>query len=93
MRTPLSAVRAKAAYLDGELCGVDDKGLPNFAATQAATDGERGARLVFYAFDILHLDGATRRACRFLSARHCCSPSWQIFQAFSSTVMNSATAN
>jgi hypothetical protein len=39
-------VRAKTAYLDGELCGVDDKGLPNFAATQAATDGERGARLV-----------------------------------------------
>jgi ATP-dependent DNA ligase len=25
--------------------------------TQAATDGERSARLVFYAFDLLHLDG------------------------------------
>ena len=32
-------------------------GLPSFAETQAATDGERGARLVFYAFDLLHLDG------------------------------------
>jgi hypothetical protein len=25
--------------------------------TQAATDGEREARLVYYAFDLLHLDG------------------------------------
>src|SRR6202451_1289778 len=57
MLTALAAVRAKTAYLDGELCGVDDDGLPNFAETQAATDGARGVRLVFYAFDLLHLDG------------------------------------
>jgi ATP-dependent DNA ligase len=50
-------VRAKTADLDGELCGVGADGLPSFAETQAATDGERGARLVFYAFDLLHLDG------------------------------------
>jgi hypothetical protein len=31
--------------------------LPSFANTQAATDGERGVRLVYYAFDLLHLDG------------------------------------
>ena len=55
--TALEAVRAKTAYLDGELCGVGDDGLPNFAETQAATDGARGVRLVFYAFDLLHLDG------------------------------------
>jgi ATP-dependent DNA ligase len=47
----------KAAYIDGELCGVDDAGLPSFAQTQAATDGERGARVVYYAFDLLHIDG------------------------------------
>src|ERR1700733_9893652 len=55
--TALAGVRAKTAYLDGELCGVGDDGLPNFAETQAATDGARGVRLVFYAFDLLHLDG------------------------------------
>jgi DNA ligase D-like protein (predicted ligase) len=55
--TTLTAVRAKTAYLDGELCGVGADGLPSFAETQAATDGERSARLVFYAFDLLHLDG------------------------------------
>jgi DNA ligase D-like protein (predicted ligase) len=53
----LANVKAKTAYIDGELCGVDDAGLPNFAQTQAATDGERGARLVYYAFDLLHLNG------------------------------------
>jgi hypothetical protein len=31
----------KTTYIDGELCGVDDAGLPSFAHTQAATDGER----------------------------------------------------
>jgi DNA ligase D-like protein (predicted ligase) len=57
MLTALAAVRAKTAYLDGELCGVGANGLPSFSETQAATDGARGVRLVFYAFDLLHLDG------------------------------------
>jgi bifunctional non-homologous end joining protein LigD len=53
----LANLNVKAAYLDGELCGVDDAGLPSFAETQAATDGARGAHLVYYAFDLLHLEG------------------------------------
>jgi DNA ligase D-like protein (predicted ligase) len=31
--------------------------LPSFSQTQAASDGERGVRLVYYVFDLLHLDG------------------------------------
>jgi DNA ligase D-like protein (predicted ligase) len=53
----LSNVNVKTAYLEGELCGVDEAGLPSFAQTQAATDGERDVQLVFYAFDILHIAG------------------------------------
>jgi DNA ligase D-like protein (predicted ligase) len=53
----LANVKAKTAYIDGELCGVDDAGLPSFANTQAATDGAREVRLIYYAFDLLHLDG------------------------------------
>ena len=53
----LANVRAKSAYLDGELCGVGEDGLPSFSQTQAASDGERRVRLVYYAFDLLHLDG------------------------------------
>ena len=52
-----ATLKARTAYIDGELCGLDDAGLPSFARTQAANDGERGARLVYYAFDLLHLDG------------------------------------
>jgi ATP-dependent DNA ligase len=53
----LANLNVKTAYLDGELCGVGDAGLPSFAHTQAATDGERDVRLLYYAFDLLHLDG------------------------------------
>jgi DNA ligase D-like protein (predicted ligase) len=53
----LETLNVKAAYLDDELCGVDDAGLPSFAQTQAATDGERDVHLVYYAFDLLHIGG------------------------------------
>jgi bifunctional non-homologous end joining protein LigD len=53
----LANLNVKSAYIDGELCGVDDAGLPSFAQTQAATDGERDVQLFYYAFDLLHLDG------------------------------------
>src|SRR5580692_9079460 len=53
--TALANLNVKTAYIEGELCGVDEAGLPSFAHTQAATDGERGAHLVYYAFDLLHL--------------------------------------
>src|ERR1700722_18454766 len=33
----LANVNVKTAYIDGELCGVDDAGLPSFAHTQAAS--------------------------------------------------------
>jgi DNA ligase D-like protein (predicted ligase) len=53
----LARLNVKTAYLDGELCGVDEAGLPSFAHTQAATDGESGVHLVYYAFDLLHVGG------------------------------------
>jgi bifunctional non-homologous end joining protein LigD len=60
----LANLNVKTAYLDGELCGVDDAGLPSFAQTQAATDGERDARLVYYGFDLL--PSLKRCPCLFL---------------------------
>jgi bifunctional non-homologous end joining protein LigD len=53
----LANLNVKTAYLDGELCGVDEAGLPSFAQTQAATKGERDVHLVYYAFDLLHIGG------------------------------------
>src|ERR1700678_2612199 len=62
----LANMRVKSAYIDGELCGVDEAGLPSFAQTQAATDGERGVHLVYYAFDLLHLAGWDPRGIRLV---------------------------
>ena len=41
---------------------VGDEGLPSFAETQAATNGAGRVGLVFYAFDLLHLDGRNTAA-------------------------------
>jgi ATP-dependent DNA ligase len=39
----LANLNVRTAYIEGELCGVDDAGLPSSAQTQAATDGARSA--------------------------------------------------
>jgi hypothetical protein len=88
----LAAVRAVTAYLDGELCGVGGDGLPNFAETQAATDGARGVRLVFYAFDLLHLDGRDAGRPPLREAQSCSlSRLLPVFPAYSSTAMRLGT--
>ncbi len=47
------AVRSPSCVLDGEVCALDDAGRPSFAALQSGS-----GRLVYYAFDLLELDGA-----------------------------------
>src|SRR5436305_2620891 len=51
----LSALKCRQAYLDGELCAVRPDGVTSFAALQA--HGHTPADLVYFAFDLLHLDG------------------------------------
>ena len=48
------------AYLDGELCAIGADGITSFALLQAAAHGD--AHLIYFAFDLLHLDGATLMA-------------------------------
>ena len=43
--------------IDGEIVALDDQGAPDFAALQAALSEERTGNLVFFAFDLLFLDG------------------------------------
>lgn len=47
----------KEAVIDGEIVVLDDKGISRFAALQDALSEGAGNKLVFYAFDLLHLDG------------------------------------
>src|SRR5271169_1047896 len=53
----VASLGAKQAYLDGELCGVAPGGITSFSIIQAASDAANAAALVFYLFDLLHLDG------------------------------------
>jgi bifunctional non-homologous end joining protein LigD len=53
----LSSIGARQAYLDGELCGVGPDGITSFSMIQLASDAGNAAGLVFFLFDLLHLDG------------------------------------
>jgi ATP-dependent DNA ligase len=53
----VAALDAREAYLDGELCGVGPDGVTTFSRIQTASDAGNAAGLVFFVFDLLHLDG------------------------------------
>jgi ATP-dependent DNA ligase len=55
----IAALLPKQAYLDGELCGVRQDGTTSFSAIQAASDEGKSDALVFFVFDLLHLDRQT----------------------------------
>jgi bifunctional non-homologous end joining protein LigD len=52
----IAGLPAQNAYLDGELCGLLPDGRTAFNLIQNATDTGQGS-LVFFLFDLLHLDG------------------------------------
>lgn len=51
----LSQLTAGTALIDGELCAVDENGRTNFTLLKNSLDGQKP--VVFYAFDLLELDG------------------------------------
>ena len=53
----VSALPARQAYLDGELCGVRPDGKTSFSMIQTASDAGIADALVFFLFDLLYLDG------------------------------------
>src|SRR3981189_3701681 len=53
----VASLPAREAYLDGELCGVRSDGTTSFSLIQNASDTGNGEALVFFLFDLLHLDG------------------------------------
>jgi len=52
-----ASLPARQAYLDGELCGIRPDGTTSFSLIQNAWDTRSGEALVFFLFDLLHLDG------------------------------------
>src|SRR5215467_10608341 len=55
----LASLPARQAYLDGELCGLRADGTTSFSLIQNASDTGNAEALVFFLFDLLHLDGET----------------------------------
>src|SRR5690348_4001260 len=53
----VASIPARQAYLDGELCGVRPDGTTSFSLIQNASDTGNAEALVFFLFDLLHLDG------------------------------------
>jgi ATP-dependent DNA ligase len=53
----VASLGVRQAYLDGELCGVFPDGLTSFSMIQAASDAGNAAGLVYFIFDLLHVDG------------------------------------
>jgi hypothetical protein len=53
----LRSLKVKSAYLDGGLCALNADDLPMFSRLQAAMDEGRTDQLVFFAFDLLYLNG------------------------------------
>jgi bifunctional non-homologous end joining protein LigD len=52
----VAALPAETALLDGELVVEDDKGISSFSLLQSDLKDGRDDRLVYYVFDLLHLD-------------------------------------
>ena len=50
-----------SAILDGEAVALDERGVSDFAALQAAFHEGRQRYITYFAFDILHLDGHNLR--------------------------------
>jgi bifunctional non-homologous end joining protein LigD len=53
----ITAINAQSLALDGEIVVEDESGRSSFGALQAVLAGERTGRLLYYVFDLLHLDG------------------------------------
>jgi bifunctional non-homologous end joining protein LigD len=57
----IAKLRAETALIDGELVSEDKDGIPRFSLLQQDLKEARHDRMVLYAFDLMHLDGADLR--------------------------------
>ncbi|HEV7325544.1 MAG TPA: DNA ligase D [Bosea sp. (in: a-proteobacteria)] len=57
----LADLPCETALIDGEVVALGENGISSFSALQAALSEEKTENLVFFAFDLLHLDGENLR--------------------------------
>jgi bifunctional non-homologous end joining protein LigD len=56
-----AAAKLPDSILDGEVCALDHNGAPDFAALQAALSDGKSENLIYFAFDLLFVDGEDLR--------------------------------
>jgi bifunctional non-homologous end joining protein LigD len=59
-------IKAGVALIDGEIVALDKHGLPRFDAMRSR---RRNCSIVFYSFDLLHLDGFDLTACPLIKRK------------------------
>jgi bifunctional non-homologous end joining protein LigD len=57
----LKSLPAQNAIIDGEIAALDDEGRSSFQLLQGYGSGEQGPLLIYYAFDLLSLEGTDLR--------------------------------
>jgi bifunctional non-homologous end joining protein LigD len=62
LRNIAKHVRAREAILDGEICALDDQGIPRFQMLQRKSGAQRPP-IVYFVFDLLYVDGYDLTAC------------------------------
>ena len=78
----LTALPANTVILDGELVALDARGREAFYKLPAERQVRVKGRLVYYAFDLLYLDGFDLRAERRLASASECSVNFSIRPAW-----------
>ena len=58
----LLALKVKSAVIDGEVVVEDERGASSFVELVSDLKAKRSARMVYFAFDLLYLDGTDTRA-------------------------------
>lgn len=61
LESELANLDVKSALIDGEIVALDEKGRSDFSALQKAFKEGRDAKMIFYVFDLLELDGKDLR--------------------------------
>ena len=65
----VGGIPATNLILDGEVISANEQGAANFSALQDDLSRSRYDRMVYYAFDILHLDGFDLRGARLVERK------------------------
>jgi bifunctional non-homologous end joining protein LigD len=69
LMTAVTALKCRSALLDGELVALDEHGGSNFSMIQDAIGSGHTGQLVFFAFDLLHLNGKDLRVMALLDRK------------------------